>query len=68
LQVPFTVDKKGPSQPVLTGQRFNYGITVSFQGAARGVTVVDLLPTPFVLAASAASTWFSSKTNTSTRK
>jgi hypothetical protein len=66
--VPFTVDKKGPTQPVLTGQRFNYSITVTFRGAAKGVTVLDLLPSPFVLAAAANSTWFSRKTNTSTRE
>jgi hypothetical protein len=67
LQLPFVVDKKGPTQPLQARQTFNYSITVTFQSTARGVTIIDVLP-PDVKASAANATWFTRKTNASTRE
>jgi hypothetical protein len=67
LQLPFTITKTGPSQPILAGQPFTYNVIVTFLGQTKGVKVTDALPAS-VSASSTPSTWFNRKTNTSTRK
>jgi hypothetical protein len=66
LQSPFLVDKSGPTQPLLVGQAFNYTINVAFKSTARGVNIIDVLPSEVKASTTANATWFTSKTNTST--
>jgi hypothetical protein len=58
---PFSINKTGPAT-VKPGQAFAYNVTVTFQGNATGVTVVDDLP-PFLTASSNGSSWKSVTAN-----
>lgn len=64
-QAPFTIAKTGPQAPLTPGQQFNYIVTVVFLSPAKGVRIVDNLPSA-VNVTSVPATWRPDGTNATT--